>query len=98
MESQIKVVWDNSQSKENEKFVVWHIQWMCTSCRFVHVMYSHNPITHKTESRFGIQLIRQKHDKLDILRIFHFTMVSPVYWYHYSSVKIEFEQFDIHPS
>ena len=75
MESQIIVVWDNSQSKENEKFLLWHIQWMCISCKYVHVMYSHNPITHKTESQFGIKLIRQKHDKLDILRIYLFTMV-----------------------
>ena len=75
MESQVIMVWDNSKSKENEKFVLWHIQWMCISCKYVHVMYSHNPITHKTESQFGIKLIRQKYDKLDILRIHLFTMV-----------------------
>ena len=60
-------------------------------------MYSHNPITHKTESQFGIKLIRQKHDKLDILRIYLFTMVKPVYQYECSSVKIKFSQRDIHP-
>ena len=97
MESHIIVVWDNSQSKENEKFLLWHIQWMCISCKYVHVMYSHNPITHKTESQFGIKLIRQKHDKLDILRIYLFTMVYPAYQYECSSVNIQFNQRDIHP-
>ena len=75
MESHIIVAWDNSQSKQNEKSVLWHIQWMCISCKYVHVMYSHNPITHKTESQFGMKLIRQKHDKLDILFKSFFTMV-----------------------